>query len=245
MKTSKEYKNIALAALEGNWGTAAAMIFIYFVIGAVVPQVGSPFGATASTTVSVGVSILSLPLEFAAIVAFLKLLRSGEIRALDVFAYFSNGKAWLLEFLKDLYVLFWILPIILFLCFMMVPAMAMDSLIDSTVPETLVASVAIGCSILIIIIAAWRNYHYCLSEFIMLDNPELGANAAIDQSIKMMKGMKWKMFMLDLSFIGWGILALLTLGIGFILLLPYVNSAHAAFYEDLKAEETLTEQPQP
>ena len=52
----------------------------------------------------------------------------------------------------------------------------------------------------------------------------------------MMKGKKLKLFLLDLSFIGWFILALLTLGIGFVLLVPYIYTAHAAFYEDLKAE---------
>jgi uncharacterized membrane protein len=45
-----------------------------------------------------------------------------------------------------------------------------------------------------------------------------------------------KLFLLDLSFIGWAILSLFTFGIGFFFLQPYVQIAHAAFYEDLKKE---------
>jgi len=45
-----------------------------------------------------------------------------------------------------------------------------------------------------------------------------------------------KLFLLDLSFIGWMILSVLTLGIGLLFLQPYMSTARAAFYEDLKAE---------
>lgn len=51
-----------------------------------------------------------------------------------------------------------------------------------------------------------------------------------------MDGYKMKLFLLDLSFIGWMILSILTLGIGLLFLQPYMNTARAAFYEDLKAE---------
>ena len=49
-------------------------------------------------------------------------------------------------------------------------------------------------------------------------------------------GYKMKLFLLDLSFIGWMILSVLTLGIGLLFLQPYMSTARAAFYEDLKAE---------
>jgi uncharacterized membrane protein len=52
----------------------------------------------------------------------------------------------------------------------------------------------------------------------------------------MMQGRKMKLFLLDLSFIGWILLSILTLGIGLLWLLPYMYSARAAFYEDILAE---------
>ena len=52
----------------------------------------------------------------------------------------------------------------------------------------------------------------------------------------MMKGHKFDLFYLYLSFIGWFLLAMLTAGIGTLWLAPYVEAAKAAFYNDLKAE---------
>ena len=54
--------------------------------------------------------------------------------------------------------------------------------------------------------------------------------------MKMMNGKKMKLFLLDLSFIGWIILSLLTLGLGFFILAPYIYTARSKFYLDLKAE---------
>jgi len=49
-----------------------------------------------------------------------------------------------------------------------------------------------------------------------------------------MKGKKGKLFLLDLSFIGWFLLCILTLGIGLLWLYPYILTSRAAFYEDVK-----------
>lgn len=92
-------------------------------------------------------------------------------------------------------------------------------------------------SLLLLVPGIIKSYSYAMTEYIMLDNPELQGNAAIEKSMEMMKGNKMKLFLLDLSFIGWILLCILTLGIGAILLEPYVQTAHAAFYEDLKAEK--------
>lgn len=81
-----------------------------------------------------------------------------------------------------------------------------------------------------------KSYSYAMTEYIMNDNPELERNAAIEASMRMMEGHKMRLFLLDLSFIGWAILSILTFGLGFILLNPYINAAHAEFYEDLKGE---------
>lgn len=91
-------------------------------------------------------------------------------------------------------------------------------------------------TLLLIVPGIVKSYSYAMTEYILFDNPNIGAEEAINRSMVMMKGKKLKLFLLDLSFIGWFILALLTLGIGFVLLVPYIYTAHAAFYEDLKAE---------
>lgn len=81
-----------------------------------------------------------------------------------------------------------------------------------------------------------KNYSYIMTPFVLLDQPELKFDAAIERSMTLMKGYKWKFFCLQLSFIGWAFLSILTLGIGFLFLIPYMQTAAAFFYEDLKAE---------
>ena len=106
-------------------------------------------------------------------------------------------------------------------------------------------------TLLLIIPGIVKSYSYAMSEYILYDNPNIGADDAIKRSMEMMKGKKLKLFLLDLSFIGWFILAMLTFGIGLLLLVPYLYTARAAFYEDLKAElasqatENVGYQPQP
>ena len=97
-------------------------------------------------------------------------------------------------------------------------------------------------TLLLVIPGIIKNYSYAMTDFILKDQPELANNAAIEKSMAMMDGNKMKLFLLDLSFIGWAILCLFTFGIGFLFLQPSVQSAHAAFYEDLKAQTVVEEE---
>jgi len=71
----------------------------------------------------------------------------------------------------------------------------------------------------------------------MYDNPDIKPLEAIKKSQIMMKGYKWKLFILHLSFIGWGLLCILTAGIGFLWLYPYVGLSEGNFYENLKRNQ--------
>lgn len=84
-----------------------------------------------------------------------------------------------------------------------------------------------------------KSFSYAMTPYILKDNPELSANQAIDLSCKMMAGHKWNLFLLYLSFIGWGFLCILTLGIGYVLLSPYIRATEAAFYQDIKTQYNI------
>ena len=89
-------------------------------------------------------------------------------------------------------------------------------------------------SLLLLIPGCIKAYSYAMTPYILKDNPEMKNNAAIEESMRMMDGHKLELFLLDLSFIGWAILSILTCGIGFLWLTPYMNMARVNFYEDLK-----------
>ena len=88
--------------------------------------------------------------------------------------------------------------------------------------------------LLLLIPGCIKSYSYAMTPYILKDNPEMKNNAAIEESMRMMDGHKLELFLLDLSFIGWAILSILTCCIGFLWLVPYMNMARVNFYEDLK-----------
>ena len=61
-------------------------------------------------------------------------------------------------------------------------------------------------TLLLIIPGIIKYYSYRMTYYILLDEPELKYNAAIEKSVEIMKGKKFKLFLLDLSFIGWALL---------------------------------------
>ena len=85
--------------------------------------------------------------------------------------------------------------------------------------------------LLLIIPGIIATYRYSLCFYVLADHPEMGIMDALNESKRMMKGNKWKMFCLNLSFIGWGLLGCLTFGIGFLWLLPYMQVSVVAFYD--------------
>ncbi len=78
-----------------------------------------------------------------------------------------------------------------------------------------------------------KSYSYAMTPYIMAENPEMSAQDAIRASIELMDGHKGELFWLRLTFIGWDLLAALTLNLGHLALNPYKNAAEAAFYREL------------
>ncbi|MDR0711793.1 MAG: DUF975 family protein [Prevotellaceae bacterium] len=93
--------------------------------------------------------------------------------------------------------------------------------------------------LLLIVPGIIASISYSQIFFILADNPEMGAMEALRRSKKMMYGYKWKYFCLGLRFIGWSLLCILTLGIGFLWLGPYIYTSNAKFYDDLKANSAF------
>ena len=94
-------------------------------------------------------------------------------------------------------------------------------------------------SMLFLIPGIIKAYSYQMVPYILKDHPELSATETITLSRKMMDGNKWKAFLLDLSFIGWLVLGVLTFGLVLVFYTaPYMYSTDAALYETIKAEQS-------
>ncbi|MDR0600823.1 MAG: DUF975 family protein [Treponema sp.] len=89
-------------------------------------------------------------------------------------------------------------------------------------------------TLLLIIPGIVKIFSYSMAFYILGDNPGMNGCESITASRKMMNGHKGRLFGLYFSFIGWILLGILTLGIGFLWIFPYMLQAEANFYEELK-----------
>ena len=200
MGINQNYKNRALASLEGKWGSAAiATLIIAIFTGGISSVITLPMGNDALLGLSTnGIwSLLCLPLQWGYTVFFLNLIRQEDIRYERLFEGYKDFiRTFLMEFL------FTIAILIGFLLFI-IPG--------------IILSVGL-----------------CMAPFILKDDKDISAMDALMKSWQLTQGHKMKLFWLGLSFIGWIILSFFTLGIGFFLLVPYIEATFTHYYEDIK-----------
>mgnify|MGYP004644248813 FL=1 len=112
------------------------------------------------------------------------------------------------------------------------PAPAASSLAFSAVTGANMVILVVGFILLVVseILLITQSYYYKLAYVVAADDESLTAKDAVEKSKELMTGKRGKLFCLELSFIGWAILASLTFEIGYLWLLPYIQFATFAFY---------------
>lgn len=90
--------------------------------------------------------------------------------------------------------------------------------------------------LLLVIPGIIKSYSYRMVPYILAENPGIGARRAVELSRRMTSGEKWRMFVLDLSFIGWYLLGLLALFVGMLFVMPYYNATLAELYIVLRQQ---------
>ena len=108
---------------------------------------------------------------------------------------------------------------------------------DFFILEGLMNMAVLFAMVFLIIPAYVLSYAWSQAIYLLLDK-EITSTEALTMSNKLTYGYKWKLFLLDLSFIGWILLGFITFGIGLLWVRPYMETAHAEFYERRKALET-------
>ena len=217
MKENKEYKNEALAALKGRWAPSVLAVLAYMAVLAV-------------------------------------FIAPYEIKAMQLSDDPTN-----LQLAADM--MKWYLVFILGCIFVSFPLLVglvngFKSLFTDGDDKVLSNEFKIGFgnywhhvwgmflnrffvflwSLLLFVPGIIKTLSYAMTNYILVDKPELSANEAINLSKDMMYGHKFDLFYLYLSFAGWFILCLFTLGIGFLWLYPYAQAAQVSFYLDVKED---------
>lgn len=101
-------------------------------------------------------------------------------------------------------------------------------------------------SLLFVIPGIIKAYSYSMSMYVLAENKGKPALECISESKKMMHGHKMDFFVLELSFLGWLLLCIVTFGIAGIWVIPYMSATEVNFYNAIKpveVEEPVEEAP--
>ena len=210
MKKNQDYKNAALSVLRGNWAPAVVCAIVYVLIAVVIsvfqPSVATDDGVTGTQ------GAMSLVYMLLYIFVMLPIIL-GMYQTFNVL--YTDGDNKLTSNMFKL---------------------AFGAYGRNLAAMLLMSVFTLLWMLLFIIPGVIKTIAYSLTPYILKDFPELTPNQAINLSQKMMKGHKLDFFCLVLSFLGWALLCILTLGIGTLWLSPYVCTSFAAFYQDVKKE---------
>ena len=99
-------------------------------------------------------------------------------------------------------------------------------------------------SLLFLVPGIIKSYSYSMSLYILAENKEKPALECIRESMSMTNGHKMELFVLDLSFFGWAILGIVTFGIAYIYVIPYMSATYANVYYSLKPVVEPVEVPE-
>lgn len=244
---SSELRAKAREKLTGKWGKAACISLAYLVIAFLIGFIQGHVEGNAflNLIVSIIAFVIEVPLSFGLIYSFYKLFKDEETSAFDFCSLgFSNfGRAWGVTWQT---ILKMIVPVILMIISYVLIAFSVSLYVTSSFSYIYSGSTSgLGMAgllsivgiILLIFSVIWgitKYYYYALSYLIAMDNPEMTSKEAVEESKKLMNDNRGKLFGLQISFIGWAILALFTLGIGYIWLIPYMQFAIICFYDKVK-----------
>ena len=228
--------------LTGKWGKAALLTLVFGVIEylisfllQLVPMVGGLINL-----------VITPVLTFGFLVSIIKLKRNEEVGYIDFFKNGFNqfGKVW---GVIGQTILKMILPIIAIIISIVLIAVGGAGTILSGESMGLLFILGIILYIVSLIWAIIKGFSYVLAQYILYDNPDMDSKAIVEKSEELMQGHKWAWFWLPITFIGWFILSIFTLGIGMLWIAPYLQVALVIFYEDLAGNtiSTKTTEVQP
>lgn len=253
MKERAEIKALAKVSFREQRGTGILLVLLFFVIVSTISGITNTVNLVAigGFVLNLATFILSPVLTVGLFWGFLKIYRKEQTEVGILFSKFNSnfsrslgGMLWMYLFL-----LLWsLVPIIggTILAVITVGIDTLDLLMNNesmfSINYTDIVSPFLGIMlflgmILLSIPVIIKKYAYSMTPFILADCANVKAKDALKNSMKMTQGNKGKLFVLDLSFIGWILLSILTVGILAIVFVgPYRQITWAGYYEELKAQ---------
>ena len=211
-------KEKAKKELNGRWKEAVNIMVLYIVVSVLITYVGSINDNYLFVVLG---NILVTGLDLGLIYYFFNFLKhkNDMMNLFEKFGVLYKGL--ILFLLKDAYIIIWD---------------ALDKLgtyvYDLNINYlTIMYPIVEALTIILIFI---YSLNFALSYFILIDNPNDSISDIINKSIKIMKDRKIFYLKFILSFFGLFLISIITIGIGFLWLIPYSHISHIFLYKYLK-----------
>lgn len=204
-----DLKESALSSLRGKWASFVGLTFVFLLLSTLA-GFGTNYGGTMFGT---SFATLGLILAGVGVIATIIMI---PIQYGYVIAHLRSSRQDLPAEVGDLFIgfkNFW-----------------------KVLGAMLLVTLIVFCGFLLLIVPGIiLALAYTLVPYILHDNPELSITETLAKSRAMMKGHKWDLFLLMISFIGWLLLGILTFFIGYLWLVPYMQMTEYKFYEQIRA----------
>jgi uncharacterized membrane protein len=237
--SNSELMRRAREALSGKWGIAIAFIVLWYLV---------IFGLeiVASFLSCIGVIALYLvlpPMTVGATAFFISVVRRNEPSLGQMWGGFrafggAVGSFILMMLISMGVAMVILLPVVGIAVGVLGKAgLAIGGGRQGLPPEAaamlpLIIALGVIAYVALLAVMIWIQLRFALIYPLLADYPALGPIEVLRRSAERMRGRKWKMFCLYFRFFGWSILALLTCGIGFLWLGPYMFASYCAFYDE-------------
>ncbi len=232
MKSTTPIRDLTAAAragLSGSWGKTIGVMLTYFVLlmgVSLIPVAGPVMQFVFAAPLIVGMTVYLLATVRREYNPF-RLLLAG---------FNCFGTSFCTALLVLILLFAWMLP------FFVLAVLAIVFVHPNPAVFPPLTRLALGAILFLsaLFFMILLQMRYGLALFVVADDPDVRARQAVRRGVELMKGNYWRLGLLWLRFIGWQILCVLTLGIGFIWLAPYFMAATTAFYDDLTRSKQTT-----
>lgn len=240
MKTCRQLKTAARGNLIGNYRITMGAFVIVMLLGTIIEIPFSRLvnGAATPTTnyiiyyiAEFLIAILSGVLQIGLFRIHLSIARKKKCNVSDVFCCFKSR--------TDRYILGYLLVFAVSLIGML-PALYVYFFCDLTLAKL---PLIIGLLLLSLVLSVFINIVLALVFFVMLDNEDMSIMQCFKKAVDLMKGNKGRLFYIYLSFIGMWLLVVLSLGIGYLWVEPYMIQTYTIFYLDVIGETLVDVNP--
>lgn len=232
-----ELKRLAREFLTGNYTTMVLVILIAGIFPAVLL---SPFSIGFSfQTVTLNVEAVSNAIAAFIILILTRLVGAAVIR---IHLLLAQGQQpvfsdifWAFRNQPDRYILAALLQAVLLLLPLIPAAIGIVALSDYRFAGN-PTFYFFCCAVIIAILSVvelFLYYRYILVHPLYIEHPDMTIQTGFQVSRTLMHGNKKKLFLLQISFLGWRLLGICSFGIGFLWISPYIAQTSANFYLDL------------